>query len=479
MVFSSIIFLFYFLPAFMAAYLLLFRVTAARNLVFLAFSLIFYAWGEAVYVLVMIGSIVGNYLFGRLIARQHTRAVLALGVGFNLALLFWFKYAAFAVSSVTGLGNALSLTPQAQIDVHLPLGISFFTFQAISYLIDIYRDDARVERSFSKVALYISMFPQLIAGPIVRFRSIQDQLHARRISVDAIYRGAQLFIVGLAQKVLIADTMALPADQAFALPAEQLGTAMAWVGVGAYSLQIYFDFAGYSTMAIGLGLMAGFRLPQNFNYPYVSQSLTEFWRRWHMTLSSWFRDYLYIPLGGNRHGKATTIRNLLIVFVLCGLWHGAAWSFLVWGLWHGGFLILERLGLGRLLSLLYRPMRHLYLLLVVAIGWVFFRAADLGHATDYLAQMFGLGAGGDLGNVFGAMLHRDSYVFIVAAVGIVFSTPICGRITGWREMGDEASYAAVSKRTQVLHLIVGPALAALAILVMVGQTSSPFIYFRF
>lgn len=483
-VFSSIAFIFYFLPVFLIGYVLLARSTESRNIVFLLFSLIFYAWGEAIYVLVMLISIIGNYYTGRLITRRRRPSSLALGIAYNIILLVAFKYANFLVETVTGVSALLGSGEQTGLNIHLPLGISFFTFQAMSYLIDVYRKDAEAEPSLINLALYISMFPQLIAGPIVRFQSIQDQLHARRLTIDKAYRGAQLFVVGLAQKVLIADTLARPADQIFGLPTDQLSTALAWFGAGAYGLQIYFDFAGYSTMAIGLGLIAGFQLPRNFNYPYISQSVTEFWRRWHMTLSRWFRDYLYIPLGGNRRGAATTYRNLLIVFILCGFWHGAAWNFLVWGLWHGGFLIIERSAIGRwvaagLATALFRPLRHLYLLLVVLIGWVFFRAADLPHAGRFLAQMFGLGEGQDRAMRFEEFLWRDSYIVAAALAGIVLATPCIAALTAYRNMDDGDAYAMQPRMRRAFPYVLGALLGAATILVIVGQTYSPFIYFRF
>lgn len=479
MVFSSIPFLFYFLPVFLICYLLIGRNVFLRNLVFLLFSLFFYAWGEAIFVLVMIGSIVGNYAFGLIIGYRRSRTILALGIAFNLALLFWFKYAAFLVENLTGFGAALGLGRPVTVDVHLPIGISFFTFQALSYLIDVYRSQATAERSFSTLALFISMFPQLIAGPIVRFQSIQTQLHDRSLSIDAAYRGAQLFVVGLAQKVLIADTLAFPADRIFALPVDQLGTGLAWFGAACYTLQIYFDFAGYSTMAIGLGLIAGFRLPKNFDYPYIAQSVTEFWRRWHMTLSRWFRDYLYIPLGGNREGQRRTYRNLLIVFVLCGLWHGAAWNFLVWGLWHGGFLVLERVGLGRRIGTLWQPIGHAYLLLVVVIGWVVFRANDLPHAGAYLLQMSGLGAGSDAAGRLAEFVWRDTYLLAVLAVGAILSTPLPARLFGYRDMENASAFEAQPFVKRSLVYGIGPILALIVVIAMLGQSYSPFIYFRF
>src|SRR3954452_11314087 len=372
MVFSSSVFLFYFLPLFLICYFAL----PFKNLVLLVFSLFFYAWGEALYVLLMIASGLGNWAAARWIAansesRSRARALLALGVALNLSGLFVFKYLGFFVESWNGVLPAASL-PVPQI--HLPIGISFFTFHATSYLVDVYRGDFPAERKAVNVLLYIAMFPQLIAGPIVRFGTVRKEIHQRQVTIEKFALGIKFFIIGLGQKVLLANTLATPVDAIYKIPTENLDAAMAWLAAIGYSLQIYFDFVGYSNMAIGLGLMIGIYFPLNFNYPYMAQSITEFWRRWHITLSTWFRDYLYIPLGGNRAGPVRTYANLMAVFLLCGLWHGASWTFVVWGLYHGLFLVIERIGLGAALQRVGREYRHLYVLLVVTVGWVFFRA---------------------------------------------------------------------------------------------------------
>ncbi|MEO5558678.1 MAG: MBOAT family O-acyltransferase, partial [Dokdonella sp.] len=332
MVFSSIVFLFYFLPIFLAAY----RFLPCKQVVLVVFSLAFYAYGEVLYAGVMIGSVLANHRLALWIDACDGRArrgAVTIGVGVNLAALAWFKYAGFLYLIGAQVLPHVFSGPVPQ--VHLPLGISFFTFHAISYLVDVYRRDTPPERRLLDVATYITMFPQLIAGPIVRFHEIRAEIHERHAGSAGFARGVQLIVIGLAQKVLIANVVAVPANAAFALDPAQLDAAGAWLGALCYTLQIYFDFCGYSTMAIGLALMLGFHFPQNFNHPYIAQSITEFWRRWHMSLSAWFRDYLYVPLGGNRRGAWITCRNLLIVFLLCGLWHGANWTFVVWGLWHG------------------------------------------------------------------------------------------------------------------------------------------------
>ena len=345
MVFSSTIFLFFFLPLTLLAYFVV--GPRGRNLILLAASLLFYAWGETVYLLVMLFSIAANYLFGLLIDRARERGsrggtAFALAVATNLGLLGFFKYANFFVDNLNQVLPVLGLAPMDIGRVHLPIGISFFTFQALSYIIDLYRNETAVQRSLLNFALYKALFPQLIAGPIVRYRDVAREIEQRTVSLDDFASGVQRFIIGLGKKVLIANVMGRAADTIFATPAETLPATLAWTGSIAFMLQIYFDFSGYSDMAIGLGRMFGFHFLENFNYPYIARSVREFWRRWHISLSTWFRDYLYIPLGGNRHGPVRTGANLLLVFLLCGLWHGASWTFLIWGVYHGIFLVLER-----------------------------------------------------------------------------------------------------------------------------------------
>ena len=327
------------------------RFRVARNIVLLAASLLFYTWGEGDYVIILLVSITVNHFLARALSTPNTRLLL-VGVAINLLILGWYKYAGF-LSSLAGF---------SQWNVpSLPLGISFFTFQAISYLIDVNRQQAKPGDSLITSALYISSFPQLIAGPIVRYKEVFEQIMERRESLSQFALGVNFFVIGMAQKVLIANLMGETADAAFNSPATDLNIAGAWLGIIAYSLQIFFDFAGYSNMALGLGHMLGFKFPPNFNTPYSAQSITQFWRRWHMTLSAWFRDYLYIPLGGNRFGSMRTIVHLWIVFVLCGFWHGAAWTFVFWGAWHGFFLSIERLWLSDVLEKLWQPFRHIYL----------------------------------------------------------------------------------------------------------------------
>ena len=474
MVFSSPSFLFYFLPLFLICYF----VIPYRNAVLLVFSLLFYAWGEGVYVLVMIVSGLANYAFARWIADSpdtSRRMALGVGVATNLAALVFFKYAGFLVGAFNGVTGAGLPVPQ----IHLPIGISFFTFHAISYLVDVYRRDLPAERSAAKVLLYIALFPQLIAGPIMRFGTVRKEIHARDITVEKFALGLKFFVIGLGQKVLIANTLATPVDAIFKLPPEALNSAIAWLAVSGYTLQIYFDFAGYSNMAIGLGLMLGFYFPLNFNYPYISQSITEFWRRWHISLSTWFRDYLYIPLGGNRRGAARTYANLLIVFILCGLWHGASWTFVIWGLYHGLFLVLERLGLGGVLKRTVPELRHVYTLLVVMVGWVFFRANDLPQALQFLAAMAGQGRGDGVAYSVWQYLLPD--VALALLIGALASTPYLAalgrRLFGAFGAGPDnialprfGTWAAIG----ALYVVF-----ALSVLSVAGGNYNPFIYFRF
>ena len=396
MVFSSITFLFYFLPIFLACYFLT-PTVGAKNVVTLLFSLVFYAWGEPRFLLILLFSIVFNYGAAVLIDGREASArksALALAVVVNLMVLGVFKYANFVTGNLDALLRPAGLGIGAT-NIELPLGISFFTFHCLSYVIDVYRRRFPANRNPVDVALYISLFPQLVAGPIVRYKTVARQLDVRRSTLGRASAGARIFIIGLAQKVLIADVIAPLAQVAFD-HTHNPSMGEAWVGLLAYTIQIYFDFAGYSNMAIGLGIVLGFTFPRNFQMPYTSLSITEFWRRWHMSLSSWLRDYLYIPLGGNRGTNLRTYRNLVMVFVLCGMWHGANWTFVLWGVWHGAFLVIERLGLASLLRRLPRPARWLYALVAVMGGWVLFRSADLSVAGSYFASLVGAHGVGEL-----------------------------------------------------------------------------------
>ncbi|MGB3455023.1 MAG: MBOAT family O-acyltransferase [Litorimonas sp.] len=449
--FASVTFLFFFLPAVVALYFVL-RGRSARNVLLLAASLFFYAWGEGAGLALLLLSIGVNHWLSHRIARR-AKPWLAIGIAVNLALLVAFKY----------LGLITETVGLPRVEPRLPLGISFFTFQAMSLLVDVARGSAPA-KNVLRTGLYISMFPQLIAGPIVRWDEIRVQIGERQESWERFCDGTRLFVLGLAQKVLIADSVASVADAAFGADAATLGPTAAWLGLAAFTIQIYYDFAGYSNMAIGLGRLFGFELPRNFEHPYSAASFREFWRRWHMTLSRWFRDYLYIPLGGSRAGEARTYRNLLIVFVLCGLWHGAAWTFLFWGLWHGAFLVAERVSEKGGFPRVPRAVGVAYTVLFVALGWVLFRADSLGHAVAYWGALL---PGSD-GGASIQVLPTAAYAMVVGALLAWDGWPKLGRrVEGVALAGPLASWVAT------LILLV------LCFAVVASTTHQPFLYFRF
>lgn len=473
MVFSGIPFLFYYLPVLLLIYYAVpTRFRGVRNGVLVFASLLFYAWGEGLMVGLLIVSIIANHVAAHFInkdvAGRYRKAKLAFGIALNLALLVWFKYAVF-IFQVLGISS--SLAPE------LPLGISFFTFQAISYLIDVYRKEAKPAKSVMMSALYISSFPQLIAGPIVRYKTVAQQIVDRNESFAMFTLGVHFFVIGLAQKVLIANVVGITADDAFNNVGQGLSILTAWLGLIAYSLQIFFDFAGYSNMAIGLGYMLGFTFPTNFNTPYAAQSITEFWRRWHMTLSEWFRDYLYISLGGNRYGITRTILNLWVVFLLCGLWHGAAWTFVVWGAWHGFFLSIERLWLSQILKRVWLPVRHTYLVLTVFLGWVLFRAEDIPHALNYYAALFGLS---DLSvpNVIPPLSMNTLLVMFLAYLMATGALQKIGQgVTKFTPtVINKALYLIYQNGVHWLLLSI---MLLLSVTELLGSNYNPFIYFRF
>lgn len=494
MVFSSTVFLFLFLPIVFGAYFLFFlpaqfsgkpAFRILSNFVLLTASLFFYAWGEKLFVLIMLLSILANYLFGLWVNKTRERAcgklVVAAGVFVNLALLTAYKYANFLVDNLNLLLDFVGIEPIFLAPVHLPIGISFFTFQAMSYVIDVHRKDADVQSNPINVALYISLFPQLIAGPIVRYRDVAKQLINRVVSLDDFAIGAKRFIIGLGKKVLIANTVAAAADKVFAIPSDQLTPGLAWLGVICYTLQIYFDFSGYSDMAIGLGRMFGFRFLENFQWPYIAQSIKEFWRRWHISLSNWFRDYLYVPLGGNRCTPFKIYFNLVVVFFLCGLWHGSSWTFVIWGLYQGFFLVIERLGLDKWVKKLYRPLRHVYTMLVVIVGWVLFRSESLEQAGALLSAMAGFYQGAGL--EYHVKLYMNAELVRIMIIGSVFAIPWIPWLSDLRERK-------LAPRTDRLSLILdgtwayaSVAICAAILLVsamwLSAGTYNPFIYFRF
>lgn len=472
MVFSSPAFLFAFLPVTFLLYRLIpgrgKASVTAKNALLALLSVVFYAFGEPVYVLLLLASVGINYLCGLLLqrgGRAWSRAVLAGTVAVNLGLLCVFKYAGFAVTTLNGLGMALPVP-----EIALPIGISFFTFQGLSYVIDCYRDRTLISRSLLKLLLYISFFPQLIAGPIVKYHDVSQQIDSRETTPALTAQGIRRFIIGLSKKLLIANTVGRMADLAFGA-GSALDIRSAWLGALCYCLQIYFDFSGYSDMAIGLGKMFGFNFQENFNYPFASSSIQEFWRRWHISLSTWFRDYLYIPLGGNRRGKLRTQLNKCLVFFCTGLWHGASWNFVLWGLWHGAFIILEGLlpPPGKLRRALWRPLT----LLVVLLGFVLFRAETLSQAGDIFVNM----AAGFHFTLEGASLLRAMLTpmnLVALTAGCVLSLPLLPRIKALTEGG--------SARAAVLHAgsyVCAGALFVLCVLHLSGAEFDPFIYFRF
>lgn len=485
MVFSSTIFIFLFLP--LTLFFTFLARREYRNLVLLAASLLFYAWGEREYVILMLISVFFNYLFGLSVERARERGnakrVIAVAAVFNLGLLGLFKYLNFLVANLNPLFRLAHLPPLEISAVHMPIGISFFTFHSLSYVIDIYRGKVRANRSLVDISLYISLFPQLVAGPIIRYHDIAAQLTERTVTVDSFAYGARRFIIGLGKKVLLANTLATAVDGVFAIPTAELRASHAWLGAVGYTLQIYFDFSGYSDMAIGLGRMFGFAFLENFNYPYVSRSVQEFWRRWHISLSNWFRDYLYIPLGGNRLSTPRMYANLFTVFLLTGLWHGASWTFVMWGLFHGTFLVIERLRLKEVLDRAPRAVGHLYALAVVIVGWVFFRADDFPRAVAVLKAMVGLGAGG--GEFHPLQFYCTPDVALALVVGIVFSAPLFPSL---QRLADavEARLIRVPSQLRLGHALVPAGSLAfhasvflLSVSSLASGTYNPFIYFRF
>lgn len=468
MLFSSIVFLFTFLPAVVILYYLL--PVRFRNVILLLASLVFYAWGEPVYLFLMLLSILFNYFSGLDIARnlQDKRAAkrsLVFNLIINLAVLGFFKYEGFVLDTLNGI-------LPVHISYHalpLPIGISFYKFQILSYIIDVYRGNVKVQTNLPNFALYVTMFPQLIAGPIVQYADVDEQLASREVSRTKFGEGSMYFIRGLAKKVLLANTSGMIFTEVSGLAKGNIAVMTAWLGAFAYMFQIYFDFSGYSDMAIGLGKMFGFEFNMNFNYPYVSKSITEFWRRWHISLSSWFRDYVYIPLGGNRVSKIKHIRNLLIVWFLTGLWHGAAWNFVAWGLYYGVILIIEKYLLSPVLDRLPDVVRHIYSIVLVVIGWVLFFSSSFGQAADYIRVMFGAGAHGFADRESMYLLTSNLILWLILIFG---STPLV-------HFRYEHMLRTKKWNTTIINSVVYVALFIVCIAYLVTETYNPFLYFRF
>ena len=492
MVFSSIIFLCIFLPVMIIGYYILPK--KCRNVFLLIGSLVFYAFGEPKYILLMLASIIGNYSLGMVIhnyalkeAEGNMRAVsakkmaLVVTIIYNLGLLFYFKYFVLIMSTVRDLFNENMTIPE----IALPIGISFFTFQGMSYVIDVYREDYKINENGERaelvqknpvnLALYISMFPQLIAGPIVRYTDIKDYLDNRDESTAGFSRGIERFIVGLAKKAILANSIGEIADKIFTADVNYLGTSVAWIGAIFYTLQIYFDFSGYSDMAIGLGKMFGFEFNENFNYPYISKSITEFWRRWHISLSTWFRDYLYIPLGGNRKGNVYF--NLFIVFLATGIWHGAAWGYLIWGLWHGLFMLIERYFRKKDINVkIPSVVKWIYSMLVVVLGWVLFKLEDITLAIPYIGMMFHVKPYDYI--AFSPSFYLDNKTIFIVIVGILACLPWNeiiannSRLAGIKAAISE-NVLSIAKRITLIFLLL------ISLIFIVNSTYNPFIYFRF
>jgi alginate O-acetyltransferase complex protein AlgI len=466
MVFSSSMFIFIFLPVVVLVYYISSK--KIRNNILLIASLFFYAWGGLSYLKILIVSILINYLFGILIDKAKDkinlkRCFLLLGIILNLLLLFYYKYYDFFVSNVNTLFNS-SLSIK---NIVLPIGISFFTFQGMSYIIDIYRNDAKVNKNIFSVALYIALFPQLVAGPIIKYKDINNQIKFRKESIEFFSYGINRFVVGLSKKVIISDILGAMADNIFNLSNTSIDMPTAWIGAICYTFQIYFDFSGYSDMAIGLGYLFGFQFPENFNYPYISKSITEFWRRWHISLSTWFREYLYIPLGGNRKGNVYL--NLFIVFLVTGLWHGASWSFIVWGLWHGFFMIIERLIKNKMwYKKIPSFIKLVSTMLIVIVGWVLFRASSLKAALEYLSIMFGLTKFKDMTFIYQYFINKKFIFWVIIA--IIGSTPIISKVSHRYKN---------NKLFQLISMIIISILFIVSMIFIINSTYSPFIYFQF
>ena len=495
MIFSSVTFLFYFLPIVLLGIILLPK--KLHNTFLLIASLFFYAWGEVFYVFLMLASIILNYVIGLNIrgSKRKKLIIVSLGIAVNISLLIFFKYSFF----LTGAINRILFTINVPVipmgrAIHLPIGISFFTFQAMSYLIDIYRKEVEAERNPFNVGLFIALFPQLIAGPIIRYKDVATQIAERTVSSAGFYRGINRFVIGLAKKVLIADAVAHTADTIFAVSPSELSPATAWLGAICYAIQIYFDFSGYSDMAIGLGRMLGFKFMENFKHPYISASITEFWRRWHISLSTWFRDYLYIPLGGNRVSSARMCINLYIVFILCGLWHGAATTFLVWGIFHGTLLVIERSFRNKSLPgflVRFKFPKHIITLTLVLLGWVIFRSESLNLAGEYIACMFGYAP--NACGEYWLPIYFKIETLLPLTIGIVFSIPFWEQRVIRRFIRLLSLSSLPQKQTNIkskknvlrrcalpmLRIVFIMLLLWLCTIKIIAGGYSPFIYFRF
>lgn len=473
MLFSSPIFLFLFLPTTLLVYYLIPR--KLKNVFLLLMSLVFYSWGEYKLVQLIILSAVVDYFSALIIETGRRKLGLYLSLIFNIGILVYFKYADFAFTNLAVFLSNFNISIQNATrfsDVILPLGISFYTFQTMSYTIDVYRGHVKADKNFINFATYVTLFPQLIAGPIVRYKDIQLELKSRKTTLPLFTEGVERFIIGLAKKMIIANNCAFLADGIFNMPSDEMSSLIGWLGVIAYSLQIYFDFSGYCDMAIGLGKMLGFNFPENFNYPYIAKSIREFWRRWHITLSQWFRDYVYISLGGNRKSNTRTYINLIIVFFITGLWHGANWTFIVWGLIHGFFMIIERSGFNETLNKLPKLVAHFYLLFIVSISWVFFRSDTIVDALNFIKAMFSFETQTNTEFLY---FYFSKETLIVLILAIIFSTHIPRKLNQWivLKLNSNPSLYMISKYSCLLFIFI------ISCIYISVDSYNPFIYFRF
>lgn len=486
MVFSQLTFLYYFLPIVMIVYF--FASDRIRNVLIFITGLLFYAWGEPFYVCLMLLSTAIDYTAGRLMAKydddnKKRKICLIVSVCMNVGLLAIFKYSDFLIDSFNGVFGTSITNPVVLVNkalnslyplglnekrVELPIGISFYTFQSMSYTIDLYLRNIKVQKSFLNFASYVSLFPQIVAGPIVRYEDVANELESRTVNIAKISAGIGLFVKGLAKKVLLANNIGMVWTQIKAMDYSTISVATAWLGIIAFAFQIYFDFSGYSDMATGLGKMLGFEFPKNFDHPYISKSISEFWRRWHITLGSWFRSYVYIPLGGNRNGNFKTYRNLFITWALTGLWHGASWNFILWGLFFGVLIIIERLGFGKILEKLPSAVSMLYTFVMVLFGWVLFDTDTLADAGRYYAAMFG--AGGSLVDSYARYTIASNAVMLTLC--ILISGGLGSRLISFCEEKNKRASAVAGVAVKIGGLLICTAY-------LVGATYNPFLYFRF
>lgn len=467
MLFSSQVFLYFFLPITLIVYYL--SPKKFRNFILLIASLIFYAWGEPVYILIMLFSTVFDYINGLLIDKfqkknqhKYAKIVLIISVVGNLAILGFFKYSDFLISNINSLFN-LNISLLA---IALPIGISFYTFQTMSYTIDVYEQNVKAQKNFISFATYVTLFPQLIAGPIVKYRDVSESLENRKENISDFSEGIKCFIIGLFKKVMIANNVGFIWESIHSLPYSEISLSLAWIGAICYSLQIYYDFSAYSDMAIGLGKMFGFHFLENFNYPYIAKSITDFWRRWHISLSSWFKEYVYIPLGGSRKTIARTVINLLIVWFLTGLWHGASWNFVVWGLYFGVLLIIEKFVLKKVLDKMPSFIRHLYTLFFVIISWVIFACPTLEDGLNYISIMFN----------FNNEIISPSVSYLISTHFVLFIIAIIGCTPIFEKIKEKLKN---NKIFMIIEIIICLVLFFISLSFLVGSTYNPFLYFRF